>query len=226
MININNARKVYKNGSTELVAIKNISFVIEEGEFIILAGPSGSGKSTLLNMLGGMDDITSGEILVGEYNIGKLSKNKLSDFRKNNVGYVFQQFNLIGSLTAYENIELPLILNKVDKKKRKEMVDCMLEEVGLYDKANNFPRDLSGGQQQRIAIARAVIFKPKMILADEPTANLDSVNGEICMDILKQLNEEYGITIIVSTHDQRIIEKSDNVIYLVDGEIANKKGQG
>lgn len=219
LIKISNVKKVFKNGKIEFCALNGVSMNINDGEFLILAGPSGSGKSTLLNLIGGMDDITSGDIFIDDDSLKTISKNKLSEFRRENIGFIFQKFNLIETLTVYENVEFPLILKKVDKQKRKELVKDILVKVGLEEKENSFPKNLSGGQQQRVAIARALIGNPKVILADEPTANLDSKNGLECVQMLKKLNKERKITVILSTHDQRIIDNEDNIVYLTDGKI-------
>lgn len=223
MIIVDNLNKVFKNFNIEFWALKNVSFSVEKGEFLILAGPSGSGKTTLLNLIGGMDDITSGDIYYDDIRLKALSKNSLSKFRRNNMGFIFQKFNLIDTLTVYENVELPLVLHKVNKKERKRLVEDIIDKVNLYDKINQFPKYLSGGQQQRVAIARALVGNPKVVLADEPTANLDSENAFECINLLKKLNKEKGTTIILSTHDQRIFNEEKNVIYLTDGRINTEK---
>lgn len=223
MIRVDNLTKVFKNFKVEFCALKNVSFTVNDGEYLILAGPSGSGKTTLLNLIGGMDDITSGDIYFDDTSLRTLSKSSLSRIRKDYIGYIFQKFNLIDTLTVYENVELPLVLHKIKKPERKRMVEDIIEKVNLTDKMNQFPKYLSGGQQQRVAIARALVGNPKVVLADEPTANLDSENGFECIRILKKLNKEKGITIILSTHDQRIIEGEKNIIYLTDGRINNEK---
>lgn len=219
MIRIHALNKIFDNGKVQFQALSNVEFVVQDGEFVVLAGPSGSGKSTLLNMIGGMDTVTSGSIYVEDKDIAKLNKNELTEYRKNQLGFIFQKFNLIDTLTVYENVEFSLILKKWDKGERKKLVEEMLEKVGLADKAKSFPKNLSGGQQQRVAIARALVGNPKVILADEPTANLDSKNGLECIEMLHKLNKEKKVTIILTTHDQRIIQECNNVIYLVDGKI-------
>lgn len=184
-----------------------------------LAGPSGSGKTTLLNIIGCLDSCTEGQLIVDGKDISNLSKTDMCEFRKEHLGFVFQSYNLIPVLTAYENVEYPLVLKKVSAKKRKSMVENILEEVGLKDKLKSFPRHLSGGQQQRVSIARALVTNPSIVLADEPTANLDSVSGASIIELMKRLNFELGTTFLFSTHDQRIMKFASSLIYLVDGKI-------
>jgi len=192
---------------------------IEEGEFVALVGPSGSGKSTLLNMMGGLDEPTAGSVIIDGVEITELSENKLIDFRLHNIGFVFQSFNLIPVLTAKENVGFVLQLQHIPKEEREKRVLALLEEVGLQDKIDSKPGELSGGQQQRVAVARALASKPKIILADEPTANLDSKSAANLLDIMAKLNKEEKITFLFSTHDQRVIKKARRVITLVDGKI-------
>ena len=192
---------------------------IEEGEFVALVGPSGSGKSTLLNMIGGLDEPTSGTVLVDGVEITKLPENKLIDFRLNNIGFVFQSFNLIPVLTAKENVDFVLQLQNISSKEREKRAMELLCEVGLEDKVNSRPGELSGGQQQRVAVARALASKPKIVLADEPTANLDTKSAVNLMDIMAKLNQEEKITFLFSAHDQRVIKKARRVITLVDGKV-------
>ena len=196
-----------------------MDITIKEGESVVDAGPSGSGKSTLLNIIGGMDTATSGSVLVNGQDIVKLNKRQLTQYRKSQLGFIFQKFKLIDTLTVFENVEFTLMLKKWKKAERRALVMDMLKNVGLDTKEKNFPKNLSGGQQQRVAIARALVGNPVVILADEPTANLDSKNGKECIEMLHRLNKEKNVTIILTTHDQRIIDTSDNVIYLVDGQI-------
>ena len=219
MIQIKALNKVYGTGKVQFQALKNVDITIKEGEFVVLAGPSGSGKSTLLNIIGGMDTATSGSVLVNGQDIVKLNKRQLTQYRKSQLGFIFQKFNLIDTLTVFENVEFTLMLKKWKKADRRALVMDMLKNVGLDTKEKNFPKNLSGGQQQRVAIARALVGNPVVILADEPTANLDSKNGKECIEMLHRLNKEKNVTIILTTHDQRIIDTSDNVIYLVDGQI-------
>lgn len=219
IIDAHNVSKTYNPDKVPVKAVKEVHLHIEEGEFVALVGPSGSGKSTLLNMIGGLDDPTSGMVIIDGVEITQLSENKLIDFRLHNIGFVFQSFNLIPVLTAKENIGFVLQLQKFNKEKREKRVMELLKEVGLEDKVNTKPGELSGGQQQRVAVARALASKPKIVLADEPTANLDSKAAANLMDIMSKLNEEEHITFLFSTHDQRVIKKARRVITLVDGKV-------
>ena len=219
IIDAHNVSKTYNPDRVPVIAVQKVHLHIEEGEFVALVGPSGSGKSTLLNMIGGLDEPTSGTVIIDGVEITKLSENKLIDFRLHNIGFVFQAFNLIPVLTAKENVGFVLQLQKVEKEKREKRVMELLQEVGLQDKVNTKPGELSGGQQQRVAVARALASKPKIVLADEPTANLDSKAAANLLDIMAKLNEEENITFLFSTHDQRVIKKARRVITLVDGKI-------
>ena len=219
IIDAHNVSKIYKETAIPVRALQDVHLHIEEGEFVALVGPSGSGKSTLLNMIGGLDEPTSGTVFVDGVEITKLPENKLIDFRLQNIGFVFQSFNLIPVLTSRENIGFVLQLQKVAKKDREKRVLELLREVGLEEKINSRPGELSGGQQQRVAVARALASKPKIILADEPTANLDSKSASNLLDIMAKLNKEEKITFLFSTHDQRVIEKARRVITLVDGKV-------
>ncbi|MEO2052115.1 MAG: ABC transporter ATP-binding protein [Allomuricauda sp.] len=219
IIDAHNVSKTYNEKMIPVKALQDVHLHIEEGEFVALVGPSGSGKSTLLNMIGGLDEPSSGTVFVDGVEITKLSENKLIDFRLENIGFVFQSFNLIPVLTSKENIGFVLQLQKVPKKDREKRVLELLQEVGLAEKINSRPGELSGGQQQRVAVARALASKPKIILADEPTANLDSKSAGNLLDIMAKLNKEEKITFLFSTHDQRVIEKARRVITLVDGKV-------
>jgi len=221
IIDAHNVSKTFNPKTIPVYAVQNVHVHIEEGEFIALVGPSGSGKSTLLNMIGGLDEPTKGTVFIDGVEITKLSENKLIDFRLHNIGFVFQSFNLIPVLTAKENIGFVLQLQHLSKKEREKRVLTLLEEVGLEDKVNSKPGELSGGQQQRVAVARALASKPKIILADEPTANLDSKSATNLLDIMTKLNKEEKITFLFSTHDQRVIKKARRVITLVDGKITS-----
>ena len=211
--------KTYNPDSIPVYAVNGVNLQVEEGEFIALVGPSGSGKTTLLNLIGGLDFPTAGDVMVGEVNITRMNENKLIDFRLHNIGFVFQAYNLIPVLTACENVEFVMLLQKIPKNEREQRAVDLLEQVGLKEKLNNRPTELSGGQQQRVAVARALASKPRFILADEPTANLDSKSAENLLDIMAKLNEEEKMTFIFSTHDQRVIDKAHRVITLVDGKI-------
>lgn len=216
-----NLTKIYDEGAIPVKAVNNVNLKVEQGEFTALVGPSGSGKTTLLNLIGGLDKPTSGSVRIGGKDLGTLKKNELIDFRLHNIGFVFQAYNLIPVLTARENIEFVMLLQKASKTERSRRVLELLKEVGLEDKMNNRPDALSGGQQQRVAVARALASKPEFVLADEPTANLDSKTAANLLDIMGKLNHEEGITFIFSTHDQRVIDRARRVITLVDGAIDN-----
>lgn len=218
---INNLTKIYKEGENQVIALNNINLTINKGEFTAIVGPSGSGKTTLLNMIGGLDSPDSGNIKVDEIEVTSLSQNELINFRRNYVGFVFQSFNLIPVLTAKENISLVMDLQGIPSEKSNKRAMDLLENVGLIDRANSRPSKLSGGQQQRIAVARALASKPKFILADEPTANLDSKSAENLLDIMERLNREENITFIFSTHDPRVMNKARRIIKLEDGKIIN-----
>ncbi|TYP99001.1 putative ABC transport system ATP-binding protein [Tenacibaculum adriaticum] len=221
IIDAHNVSKTFNPKTIPVHAVQNVHVHIEEGEFVALVGPSGSGKSTLLNMMGGLDEPTAGSVIIDGVEITELPENKLIDFRLHNIGFVFQSFNLIPVLTAKENVGFVLQLQKMPKKEREERVLTLLKEVGLEDKINSKPGQLSGGQQQRVAVARALASKPKIVLADEPTANLDSKSAENLLNIMAKLNKEEKITFLFSTHDQRVIRKARRVITLVDGKIAS-----
>jgi putative ABC transport system ATP-binding protein len=213
--------KIYNPDSIPVLAVDNVALEVEEGEFTALVGPSGSGKTTLLNLIGGLDYPTQGDVRIDGLDITKLSENKLIDFRLHNIGFVFQAYNLIPVLTASENIEFVMLMLKSPKEERNRRVKELLTEVGLSDKSKNRPSELSGGQQQRVAVARALASKPRFILADEPTANLDSKSTENLLEIMAKLNKEENMTFIFSTHDQRVIEKARRIITLVDGKIVS-----
>lgn len=221
VIDIKNVEKVYNDSEVKVHAVNGVTLSFEEGEFAAIVGPSGSGKTTLLNMLGGLDNPTSGEITIGGVNISTLKGSKLIDFRLHNIGFVFQSYNLIPVLTAKENTEFVMQMQGIPKKKRDKRVKELLTMVGLGDRLDSRPARLSGGQQQRVAVARALASKPKFILADEPTANLDSKSTENLLDIMEQLNREEKITFIFSTHDARVVKKARRVITLEDGKILN-----
>jgi len=200
-------------------AVNEVDLEIEDNEFTAIVGPSGSGKTTLLNMIGGLDRPTSGSIMVNGHELSQMSANELINFRLKHIGFVFQSYNLIPVLTAKENTEFIMLLQKISKQERDKRVEALLTEVGLSDKQDSRPTQLSGGQQQRVAVARALASKPDFVLADEPTANLDSASAFKLLDIMAQLNKEEGITFLFSTHDQRVIERARRVITLEDGKI-------
>ncbi|MCK4755534.1 ABC transporter ATP-binding protein [candidate division WOR-3 bacterium] len=215
--------KGYKVGKVLFPALRGISLKIEDGEFIAIAGPSGSGKTTLLNIIGCLDIPTKGDVLINGTSITTLSTKEKAEFRKNELGFVFQTFNLIPVLTAYENVEMPLILVNMPAEEKKERVISILEEVGLSEFINRKSNEMSGGQQQRVAIARALVKKPSMVLADEPTANLDSMNAKEILSLMKELNKKKKTTFIFSTHDPLVMEFAERIIYLRDGKIASDK---
>jgi len=221
VIHTEDLSKIYDEGAVPVHAVNNVHLHIEKGEFTALVGPSGSGKTTLLNLIGGLDTPTSGKVWVHKVDISTLKKNQLIDFRLNNIGFVFQAYNLIPVLTARENIEFVMLLQKSSKEDRQMRIDQLLRETDLIDKADKRPAELSGGQQQRVAVARALASKPQFVLADEPTANLDSKTASNLLDMMARLNKDEGITFIFSTHDQRVIDRAHRVITLVDGAIAS-----
>lgn len=210
--------KKFRTDDVETTALNNVNLEINEGEFVAIMGPSGCGKSTLLNILGLLDTPTSGELFFNQEQVEHYTERQQTKLRKNNIGFVFQSFNLIEELTVYENIELPLLYMKISRSERKRRVNEALERMKITHRAKHFPQQLSGGQQQRTAIARAVITNPKLILADEPTGNLDSTNGEEVMNLLTQLNEN-GTTIVMVTHSPSDADSSNRIIQLFDGHI-------
>ncbi len=219
VIEVKNLHKIYCAGEVEVHAIRGIDLKIEQGEFTAIVGPSGSGKTTLLNLIGGLDEPTEGIIIIDGTDITKLKDNQLIDFRLWNIGFVFQAYNLIPVLTAKENIEFIMHLQGKSKEERNRRAMELLKEVGLADRANSRPSQLSGGQQQRVAVARALASKPKFVLADEPTANLDSVATKNLLDLMEKLNHEENMTFIFSTHDSRVIEKAHRIVRIEDGRI-------
>lgn len=221
VIDAHNISRIFNPDTVPVYAVNNVHLHLGLGEFTALVGPSGSGKTTLLNIIGGLDKPDSGNVFINNTDITLLKENALIDFRLHNIGFIFQSFNLIPVLTAKENVEFILLLQDVPKKEREERVLQLLEQVGLADKADVRPAQLSGGQQQRVAVARALASKPKFILADEPTANLDSKSASNLLDIMAKLNEDEHMTFIFSTHDQRVIERARRVITLVDGKITS-----
>lgn len=219
VIELKNVEKIYNDSEVKVHAVRGIDLEFEKGEFAAIVGPSGSGKTTLLNMLGGLDAPTSGDIVIGDTHVHDLKGSKLIDFRLNNIGFVFQSYNLIPVLTAKENVEFIMQMQGVPSKQRFERTKSLLEQVGLGDRIDSRPSRLSGGQQQRVAVARALASKPKFVLADEPTANLDSKSTENLLDIMEKLNREENITFIFSTHDQRVVKKARRVITIEDGKV-------
>ncbi|MFK7984338.1 MAG: ABC transporter ATP-binding protein [Saprospiraceae bacterium] len=221
VIKATNLTKTYNPDKIPVRALQGVNLAIEKGEFTAIVGPSGSGKTTLLNIIGGLDRPSSGHIEVGGKDISKLSDNQLIDFRKDNIGFVFQAYNLIPVLTAKENVEFVMMLQERPKKERDDRAEALLTAVGIAEKMDKRPSELSGGQQQRVAVARALASKPAFILADEPTANLDSESTAGLLDMMAAMNQEENITFVFSTHDQRVIDRARRVVTLVDGKIVS-----
>lgn len=219
ILDINNVHKIYSETEVEVYAVNGISLEFQKGEFAAIVGPSGSGKTTLLNMIGGLDQPTSGEIIINHTNLKDLKSSQMIDFRLYNIGFVFQAYNLIPVLTAQENVEFIMHLQGKPRKEREARAKELLNAVGLGDRMNSRPSKLSGGQQQRVAVARALASKPKFVLADEPTANLDSKSTETLLDIMDSLNKEEHITFIFSTHDSRVVKKARRVVNIEDGKV-------
>lgn len=219
IIQVQNLSKEYHRDSLRIPVLTDISLTVPEGEFLALMGPSGSGKTTLLNLIAGIDRPTSGIVEVAGTDIGKLSESALANWRAEHVGFVFQFYNLLPVLTAYENVELPLLLTKLSKKEKRQHVETALNLVGLGDRMTHYPRQLSGGQEQRVAIARAVVTDPTILVADEPTGDLDKQSATEIMQLLDRLNKEFGKTIVMVTHDPRAAEKAHTVRHLEKGEL-------
>ncbi len=218
MIKITDLQKFYRTEEVETIALNHLTIEVKKGEFVAVMGPSGCGKSTLLNIVGLLDDLDGGSYLFNDIEVARFNERKRADLRKHNIGFVFQSFNLIDELTVFENVELPLIYTKVPASERKRRVEEVLEKVQIMHRRNHFPQQLSGGQQQRVAVARAVVNKPKLILADEPTGNLDSNNGNEVMQLLTELNEQ-GTTIVMVTHSEHDARYSDRIIRMLDGQV-------
>lgn len=223
MIQVNDLKKSYLGGETEVKALRGVSFSIEKGEFMSIAGPSGSGKTTLLNLLGCLDKADGGTIVIDSETIRDQSKKELALLRRKKIGFVFQTFNLIPVLTAFENVSFALALLNVPEKETEERVLKLLDEVGLGGMEYRLPNQLSGGQQQRVAIARALIKNPLIVLADEPTANLDSKTGEAILELMKSLNKKHNTTFVFATHDQMVMDYANRIIHLHDGTIQSNK---
>jgi putative ABC transport system ATP-binding protein len=220
LVLIQNISKSYWRDSLEIPVLNNISLEIQTGDFLALMGPSGSGKTTLLNLIAGIDRPTKGTISVDNVNISKLNESELASWRSRHVGFVFQFYNLLPVLTAFENVELPLLLSKLSKKERKEHVELVLNIVGLGDRIHHYPKQLSGGQEQRVAIARAIVSDPMLLVADEPTGDLDKTSAEEILKLLERLNTEFKKTIIMVTHDPRAAEKAHQIKHLDKGELS------
>ncbi len=220
VISVKNVKKEYILGKTKVKALRGVDLRVKEGEFLCVVGPSGSGKTTLLNLVGCLDSPTSGKVrLFDSYDVSKLKDREATALRRDKIGFIFQTFNLIPVLNVSENIEFPLIIQGVPKAERKKRVDEIIDDVGLREFVKHKPDELSGGQRQRIAVARALITNPKLVLADEPTANLDKENGMNILKIMKHLNKEHKTTFIFSTHDQRVMEQAKRTVVLSDGKV-------
>ena len=218
IVELKNVKKTYMLGKTEVQALRGLSFSIERGDFAAIAGPSGSGKTTILNMVGCIDTPTEGDVAVEGEDVAVLPDKELTRFRLNKIGFIFQSFNLIPVLNVFENIEFPLLLKRdMGRKERQELIMHFIEEVGLEERVRNKPAELSGGQRQRVAIARALVTRPVIVLADEPTANLDSETGHKIVDLMKEINRNEKTTFIFSTHDRHIMEHAGRVINIRDG---------
>ena len=216
-VNVQNVRKVYHRDSQEIVVLDGIDLEVPQGEFIALMGPSGSGKTTLLNLIAGIDRPTSGKVVLGGTEVGSLSEGALAKWRSQNVGFIFQFYNLIPVLTALENVELPLMLSPLSRKQRRERALTALKIVGLADRSQHYPKQLSGGQEQRVAIARAVVTDPKVLVADEPTGDLDAKSAEEILNLMQTLNQEFGKTIVMVTHDPRAAHRAHSEKHLEKG---------
>ncbi|MGA9190695.1 MAG: ABC transporter ATP-binding protein [Anaerolineales bacterium] len=219
VVKVEGVTRVYQVGEVETQALRGVDLVIEKGEFTALVGPSGSGKTTLLQIIGCLDLPTTGKVMIGDQDVSHLNRDQRADMRRGTIGFVFQFFALIPTLTAYENVEMPLLLNGRNPADRKDRVMTLLESVGLADRAHHRPDQLSGGEQQRVAVARALATNPTLILADEPTANLDTANGEQVMETMTRLNLETGVTFVFATHDPRVIKFARRIVTLEDGRV-------
>jgi putative ABC transport system ATP-binding protein len=228
LITANNLSKIYRTGEIEIRALKSITFEIKPGSFISFIGPSGSGKTTLLNLIGCLDKPTSGILEVAGVLTSKLTRRAAAAFRGSNIGFIFQDFNLIPVLTVYENVEYPLlIVQNIPAKERRDRVLSLLEKVGMTEQINKYPDQISGGQKQRVAVARALISNPKIVLADEPTANLDSKTAFLVIDIMRKMRDEFGVTFIFSTHDPKIVREVETLFTLEDGLlVSHTEGKG
>jgi putative ABC transport system ATP-binding protein len=223
IVSVKNAVKNYTLGKVVVPALRGVSLDVHEGEFLSIAGPSGSGKTTLLNLIGCVDRPTSGSVEVAGQNTSELTERKLTNLRLYTIGFIFQSFNLVPVLSVFQNVELPLLLQrKLSKGERRSRVDALLERVGLRDYGRHRPTELSGGQRQRVAIARALVTRPQLVLADEPTANLDSVTGENIIDLMKELNRSERTTFIFSTHDVKVMAHASSVVRLADGKLVDR----
>ena len=226
LVEIDGVTKEYRRGNQTVAVLSNLTLTIPEGDFVALMGPSGSGKTTLLNLLAGIDRPTSGRVQVGEQDISRLSESRLAPWRQRTIGFIFQTFNLIPTLTAYENVELPLTLHRLSRAERRRKVELALQVVGLADRMDHYPRQLSGGQQQRVAIARAIVTDPRLLLADEPTGDLDAASAAEVLDLLDRLNREFKKTIVMVTHDPQAATHAQRVLHLEKGRLVAAADRG
>ncbi len=224
IVSVVDVSKIYKLGKTEVPALRGVSLQIDQGEFLAVAGPSGSGKTTLLNLVGCVDTPTAGSVVVDGKDTTALSERALTDLRLRSIGFIFQSFNLVAVLSVFQNVEFPLLLQGgLSRRERAERVDGLLEAVGLRDHSRHRPSELSGGQRQRVAVARALVGKPKLVLADEPTANLDSQTGANIIDLMRDMNRKEGTTFLFSTHDQKVLSHANAVIRIADGQLQGRE---
>ncbi len=226
LIQVRGVERTFRQGTVEVRALRGVDLEVEAGEFSVLAGPSGSGKTTLLNVIGCLDQPTEGSVSIDGVEVSKFGRKEAAEFRLQRIGFVFQAYNLIPVLTAYENAEFIMLMQGVDAKERRQRVEALLKEVGLEDEMNRRPHELSGGQQQRVAVVRAIAAQPVIVLADEPTANLDSANSEALLDLLSELNQEHGVTFLFSSHDPAVIDRCTRVIRLDSGEVVADERKG
>ena len=222
LISIEHLTKIYRRGAEEITVLQDLVLEVPEGEYVALMGPSGSGKTTLLNLIAGIDSPTRGRVIVAGTDIARLSQTELARWRAENVGFIFQLYNLIPVLTAFENVELPLLLTHLSKKERREHVETALSIVALADRMKHYPRQLSGGQEQRVAIARAIVTDPKLLVADEPTGDLDAKSGEDVLTLMNRLNKEFGKTIVMVTHDPKAAAHAHRLVHLEKGVLVDR----
>ena len=225
IVETRNVKKVYHQGKVRVEALGGVSLDIEKGAFIALAGPSGSGKTTLLNLIGGLDGMDEGTVRVEDSNIGDMSQSDLARLRLNRIGFIFQAYNLVPVLSAEENVEFIMLLQGTPKAERRDRARTILDEVGLGDMYHRRPAELSGGQQQRVAVARAIVSNPAIVLADEPTANLDSRTGQSLLDLMRKMNADKQVTFVFSTHDKMVMDHARRLVYLKDGRIENDEAR-
>lgn len=221
IISLSNVSKIYQDNGIAVQALKNINLTIKSGDYVVIAGPSGSGKTTLLNLIGSLDKPTDGKILLKDEDLSTKSRTQLAEIRLNKLGFVFQAYNLIPVLTALENVEFPMMLLGIPQKERHSKALAIMKELGIDELSNKKPNQMSGGQQQRVAVARAIVNEPLIVLADEPTANLDSKSGDVLLDLMEKMNIEKNITFIFSSHDKQVIDRAKRLILLKDGEIVD-----